>query len=169
MTGEGGERRQSDPGDPSGSMRERRGGRADKIEQARAEDKPLKAEALERNQDLESERHLLAMQRRFRAYFSDDEGGGGDTFSASIPQALFLMNGAITNAFDLPEGAPPLEPGDDSAWIDPLFLATLSRLPTDDERGAFAASIGGAQGGREQVVEDLFWALLNSTEFHTNR
>jgi hypothetical protein len=55
---------------------------------------------------------------------------------------------------------------DDVRLMDELFLATLSRCPTDAERANVAALLQGAP--REEAYLDLFWALLNSKEFAFN-
>jgi hypothetical protein len=56
---------------------------------------------------------------------------------------------------------------DDSAALEELFLATVSRLPTADERSAFAAHRQ-AQPNREAAFTDVLWALVNTTEFALN-
>ena len=51
----------------------------------------------------------------------------------------------------------------DEAIVDDLYLATLSRLPTPEERQRGVAYLSdGAKGSRAQ---DLLWALLNSKGF----
>jgi hypothetical protein len=49
-------------------------------------------------------------------------------------------------------------------------LATLSRLPSDEERTLFVETIaeGSTPAERRQALSDSFWALLNSTEFAFN-
>jgi hypothetical protein len=47
-----------------------------------------------------------------------------------------------------------------------LFLATLSRRPSDDEAAAMADVLREGKGRRG--LEDVVWALLNSAEFTTN-
>ena len=54
---------------------------------------------------------------------------------------------------------------DDATAIRRLFLATLTRYPTDEE----AALIGrNKRGTRDQWLTDLQWALLNKVEFLFN-
>jgi len=52
---------------------------------------------------------------------------------------------------------------DNNPLIDELYLATISRLPTDAERSLLLNSLEGTD--RREVLQDLFWALLNSKEF----
>lgn len=50
--------------------------------------------------------------------------------------------------------------------IEELFLASLSRSPSDTERTAIREAF--RDGGKEEALRDLFWALLNSKEFSFN-
>ena len=54
-----------------------------------------------------------------------------------------------------------------AAIIDELFLASLSRRPTDAERAKFLEAFG--DGDRRVIVEDAIWVILNSKEFLYNR
>lgn len=91
----------------------------------------------------------------------------------SILQALALMNGRlVADATSLDRSktltgvaeAPFLSNSD---RVEALFLAALSRRPTDDERTRFVDYCeGGAPGGdAKQALADVFWALLNTAEF----
>jgi hypothetical protein len=50
---------------------------------------------------------------------------------------------------------------------DELYMAVLSRRPTDEERTDVRETLAGA-GDRGRVVGDLLWGLLASTEFALN-
>ncbi|MCA9045769.1 MAG: hypothetical protein KDA69_15690, partial [Planctomycetaceae bacterium] len=54
--------------------------------------------------------------------------------------------------------------------VDALYLSTLSRMPSDAERARCVDYIqsGGSDGDAKAAVADLFWALLNSSEFLLN-
>ena len=54
----------------------------------------------------------------------------------------------------------------DEKRVDTLFLATLSRYPTADER-TLATRL--AERIRVRSLGDILWALLNSSEFVMNR
>jgi hypothetical protein len=94
----------------------------------------------------------------------------------SIPQALALMNsGLVGEATNLERGellvAVVNSPFMDTpAKVETLFLATLSRPPRSDEAAGLAAYVdkGGAAGDPRKALADVFWALLNSTEFIFN-
>ena len=51
--------------------------------------------------------------------------------------------------------------------IEELFVRTLSRMPTQDEKTALRELIGDAVKD-QATYEDIFWSLLNSTEFAFN-
>jgi hypothetical protein len=87
----------------------------------------------------------------------------------TLPQLLHLKNGdELQKQIASPEGrlAALLKDGDDTRAIESLFLATVCRPPTDKEREAVTKAL--AADGREAVLRDLFWALVNSKEFAFN-
>jgi hypothetical protein len=51
------------------------------------------------------------------------------------------------------------------AVVEELFLATLSRYPTEQERQALVQRLDSAPPKRRQVAEDILWALINHKEF----
>jgi Protein of unknown function (DUF1549)/Protein of unknown function (DUF1553) len=128
----------------------------------------------ERNSDQRREQWL----RQFVFNFANDETQEGSSFQGTIPQALMMMNG------DLMEEAVSGKPGSFLAGlleeaklrgganpegyvVTRLYLAALSRPPSHAEMAAtrnFLNNNPDAIG----VVEDLFWALLNSNEFVLN-
>jgi hypothetical protein len=105
-----------------------------------------------------------------------DTGPTRTDYQASILQALTLMNGQlIAGATSLTQGetlqavldAPFL---DTSESIEVLFLATLTRRPTSDEMTRMKDVVDQADSEpkRKQAIADIFWALLNSSEFALN-
>lgn len=95
-------------------------------------------------------------------------------YHAGILQALTLLNGSDLAAATDPERGPllgalqaPLFSDDDR--IAALFLATLSREPTTDERELFTKHIETyAHSDRAKAFSDILWALLNTAEFAFN-
>lgn len=88
----------------------------------------------------------------------------------SLSQALHLINGDTVHRkiHDgkvvptwLAAGATPQQ------VIERLYVTTLCRKPTDDERSRLQAIVG-ENGDATAALEDLFWALLNSKEFIFN-
>jgi hypothetical protein len=52
---------------------------------------------------------------------------------------------------------------DNGRVIEQLYLSTLSRPPTDEERDVITGLL--QDGDRDESLQDVFWALLNSKEF----
>jgi hypothetical protein len=115
--------------------------------------------------------------RQFLFAFANDEAEESTSFQGTIPQALMMMNG------DLMKQALSAKPGSflgqllaeaqrhsisaENYVVDSLYLAALSRHPTNKEMTQahqYLASFPDTQC----VLEDLFWALLNSNEFILN-
>jgi hypothetical protein len=94
----------------------------------------------------------------------------------SILQSLLMMNGQLTSeATDLQNSQtlasilqfPEFDTGD---RVEAVFLAALTRLPTEQEREQFVTYIesGGVTGSPDAALSDVFWVLLNSAEFRFN-
>jgi hypothetical protein len=88
----------------------------------------------------------------------------------SIAQALHLMNSPeILSKIHSPQGrATRLADSKKSTEkiIEELFLATLTRFPTTDERTFMLKAT--ARPNRQTAAEDVLWTLLNSKEFLYN-
>ena len=96
-------------------------------------------------------------------------------FEAGIPQVLSLMNGELTTEITDPSRSGILQAleapvFDDGERIEALFLSTLSRPPTDEERQQIAEYItgGGPSHDRRKALADVLWTMLNSSEFIMN-
>jgi hypothetical protein len=94
----------------------------------------------------------------------------------SILQALTLMNGSFINNQTSVERSRTFAAVVDAPFlsvegkIETLFLATLSRKPTREEAEKYASYVdrGGVIGDKNKALADVFWALLNSSEFILN-
>jgi hypothetical protein len=93
----------------------------------------------------------------------------------TIPQQLLLLNGKAVR--EATKGVNPVNASwcvaalspDDERAVEAAYLTVLSRLPTPDERRHFVARLAGNHGNKRHLaVEDLFWTLLNATEFAWN-
>jgi hypothetical protein len=110
----------------------------------------------------------------FEVAFGYDPSDPRDSVSASIPQALALMNGVRINLAVRAVGDETVlgrlmsQIKDDDALVEELYLRTLSREPTDKELNTALAYCKSTKS-RAPVFEDLFWALLNSSEFSHRR
>ncbi len=95
------------------------------------------------------------------------EGRGG-----TIPQRLLMMNGKVVREHVQPT---PLNAPARILWMAPnntkavevAYLAVLSRRPTPEEAAHFESALA-TDKDRGRQLEDLFWALINSTEFSWN-
>jgi hypothetical protein len=111
--------------------------------------------------------------RQFTIAFGTDEGGEATTFNGTIPQALTMFNGEfIKKAIQLDEGntlrqvaESDLKPVDKIHY---LFQAGLARRATKDELNAANAMLIASRGNAVEVMQDLWWAILNSNEFIMN-
>ncbi len=90
----------------------------------------------------------------------------------SMVQALHLMNSNALQAklADKSGRAARLGQADKPSGevVDELYLALYSRWPSDQEKQIAIESIEAGAGKRQQAVEDLIWALINSAEFVFN-
>jgi hypothetical protein len=80
---------------------------------------------------------------------------GGDVIDSKVSS----LNGYLSSLIEL-----NLEPGE---LVETLYLRVLCRPPTEEELSHWTGVLKGASSQRD-VVEDLFWALLNSREFAFN-
>ena len=90
----------------------------------------------------------------------------------SLPQALNLVNGkTISDAVADSRGriAKAILAGrSDREIVEELYLASLSRFPTEDERKLALNYLDAGGRGRTARAQDLLWALVNSKAFLYN-
>jgi hypothetical protein len=100
-----------------------------------------------------------------------------EEYRGGIPQALLLMNGGMTaQATDLKQSrtlraiveAPFL---DEAGKLDALYLATFTRLPSEEEREFLLEHVRSYSDEAEKkgAMAEIFWGLLNSPEFVLSR
>lgn len=114
-------------------------------------------------------------EREFVERYGNSPAEEFETHGGTIPQRLLLMNGQIvydkTQDNLLANAATQiavLAPNDDKA-IETAMLAVLTRRPSDEEGSYFRQRLAGSDGGqRNRRLGDLFWTLLNGTEFSWN-
>ncbi len=116
---------------------------------------------------------------QFVTAFANDDGEESLSFQGTIPQALMMMNGELmekavggrSGSFlaDLLEQARLKAKGSVEAYVvNNIYLAALSRYPTTGELGVARRYLM-SNPDTIYVMEDMFWALLNSNEFVLNR
>jgi hypothetical protein len=109
----------------------------------------------------------------FNNLFGVDPSTPYDDILGTIPQALFLMNSPqLTNAMRAnPRTALgqilKANPNNRMA-LGALYIRVLSREPTPKEVQTCGRYIE-MVGNRNEAFEDIFWCLINSTEFITRR
>ena len=97
-------------------------------------------------------------------------------YYTSIPQALTMMNNQIILDATHPDRGETLGAVTSSTFmttaskIETLYLAALSRKPTPTEAAKFARYVerDKSLASQKKALSDVFWALLNSTEFKFN-
>jgi hypothetical protein len=109
----------------------------------------------------------------FAELFGFDPSTPQEDIVGSIPQALFLMNSPQVNTLLRGNGDTRLgrilsEYENDNDALAELYLLTLSREPSSEET-AIAKEYISVVGNRTEAFEDLFWSLLNSSEFLSRR
>jgi len=87
----------------------------------------------------------------------------------SLSQALHLMNGDAVHQ-NIQRGrvvAEMVKEGrKDKEIVDELYLRCFGRMPNEKEWNAVTKALSESADNRQAVLEDLFWALLNSKEFY---
>jgi hypothetical protein len=92
----------------------------------------------------------------------------------TIPERLLMMNGDLVgnktsdNIFANAVGRIAALASSDAKAVETTYLVVLSRRPTPDEARYFTSQLAADKPQRGQRLEDLYWALLNSTEFSWN-
>jgi hypothetical protein len=109
----------------------------------------------------------------FNTLFGIDPSISNDEVMGTIPQALFLMNGAMVH--NRTQARPGTVLGeilttsqDNRAALNALYVRVLSRQPNSREVESCSAYLAKV-GHRVEAFEDIYWALINSTEFVSRR
>jgi len=103
---------------------------------------------------------------------------GEDEFgqqSGTLAQRLLMMNGELIqgrtkeNPFTNASTRIGSLTKDDAKAVETAYLTVLTRRPGDEERSHFIGLLEEKYGStRSRAMQDVFWALLNSTEFLWN-
>ncbi|MBL9177573.1 MAG: DUF1553 domain-containing protein [Verrucomicrobiaceae bacterium] len=104
---------------------------------------------------------------------------GEDTFDdagGTIPQRLLLMNGNMisenTRVNPLLNAATRISmlAPDNATAVEAAYLSVFTRRPAAEEGAYFIKLLTGARKGRSRgdILSDLFWTLMNATEFSWN-
>jgi hypothetical protein len=128
---------------------------------------------------IDSDSHILVRLARYgqeNEFLQRYGDTGEDEFSGrggTIPQRLLMMNGSLIqektkeNLFNAGTRI-AWQAHDDGHAIETAYLAVLTRRPTPDEAAYFRKFLAEDRQPRTQRIEDLYWALINATEFSWN-
>jgi hypothetical protein len=116
----------------------------------------------------DDDKKIERLLREYLFVFGDDEGAVVNALASNIPQALLLWNGEVTN-----QGA-RARPGstlaailnatpEPAARLRRMFLTAYARPPTAEESARLLPGLAATPD-----YENLFFALLTSTEMLTN-
>jgi uncharacterized protein DUF1549/uncharacterized protein DUF1553 len=96
----------------------------------------------------------------------------GDSFQATLDQALFLSNGGLVRGWlaarpgNLLDRLSKLQ--DPATIAEELHVSTLTRRPTMDEEKLVKDYLQSRGSERQLALEEMIWAMLTSTEFRFN-
>ncbi|MEM7012842.1 MAG: DUF1553 domain-containing protein, partial [Verrucomicrobiota bacterium] len=130
---------------------------------------------------IDAESHIIRKLQTFgdRNNFVERYGDQGveefEDKGGTIPQRLIMMNGDLVrertenNVVMNASARIAWLAGTDNLAVETAYLAILTRLPTAVEGEHFVKLLGDkARGERGNVMQDIYWSLLNSTEFSWN-
>lgn len=120
-------------------------------------------------------RFAVTGRSQFVEQFSDSRSGPTER-QISVLQALAMMNGGmITTATDLESsrtlaGIVAYPDFNTARRIEALFMATLHRRPRPEELDGFLKYVESTEREKttQSALSDIFWVLLNSSEFSLN-
>lgn len=112
-------------------------------------------------------------QRKFIERYGDTGEDEFDGRGGTIPQRLLMMNGQLVHErtkedFNNASSRIAKLSPDDPKAIEVAYLAVLTRRPTPEEEQHFEKRLAASDRTKAQALEDLYWTLLNSTEFAWN-
>lgn len=128
---------------------------------------------------LDGQAHILVrlarygQENEFITRYGDLGEDEFDNRGGTIPQRLLLMNGKIVRErindgpFNTTRRIQWLS-GSTANAIDTAYLAVLSRRPSPEESAYFQQALENTEFNRFHRIEDMYWALINSTEFSWN-
>ncbi len=128
--------------------------------------------------DRETDQRRDRWMNQFIFTFATDEVSETTNFQGTIPQALMMMNGDLmAQATGGKKGSFLAKLKDaamaqrkarpDAFMVNYLYLSALSRYPTAGEMSKMRSFLA-TDKDPIRVMEDIFWALLNSNEFVLN-
>jgi hypothetical protein len=126
--------------------------------------------------DRDTDRTRATWMNQFIFAFANDEAEETTTFQGTIPQALMMMNGPLMGRAVGGKSGSYLAKVRDKAMgtrnpplymVNRLYLSALGRYPTSSELTNTREFLMASPDSLE-ILEDVFWSLLNSNEFVLN-
>jgi hypothetical protein len=130
---------------------------------------------------IDGQAHVISQIAKFgqtRDFVSRYGDLGEDEFAdrgSTIPQRLLMMNGKLVkertdnNPVNSAATRIAMLSGSLEKQVEAAYLAILTRRPTEEELSHFVGRLKDREDrNRAQAMEDLYWALINSTEFSWN-
>ncbi len=128
---------------------------------------------------IDAQSHILIRLMRYgqlNEFVTRYGDSGEDEFDGrggTIPQRLLMMNGKMpydqikNNPFNASTRIVMMAK-DDAKAIEVTYLTVLTRRPSQAELDYFVTELADHSVSRAQKLEDIYWALTNSTEFSWN-
>ena len=132
------------------------------------------AQVASRQRELEAAVHakLDGSVKQFVGLYGNGAGAPQTDFFATVDQALFLANGGTVKGWLVPGGenltARLAKLEDPKLLAAEMYLSIFARPPSEAEVNEVTQYLASRPNERPQVVQEMAWALLSSTEFRFN-
>jgi hypothetical protein len=112
------------------------------------------------------------LQERFAKAFANPPREPETEFSPTVKAALFYLNDSVVLGWLKPAPGNLAErlskATENGKLAEEMYLALLTRLPSEEEKKDVADYLGKHAASRETAIRNLFWSLLASNEFCMN-
>src|SRR5262249_3069598 len=126
---------------------------------------PTRGEAKTGKSPANAKRGPITPRDQFISFFDPGENAKPTDYENGIPQVLRLMNHPFTARASMKAARELTQSQPSDKAIEKLYLATLSRRPTAEERGKMTQYVAKHS---TDGYGDILWALINSSEFSLN-
>lgn len=130
--------------------------------------------ALDSTSSIFSQLKVFGDTQDFLQRFGDKGEDDFEANSVTIPQRLIMMNGNLVTErtkSDLVANAATRIADmvrDEADAVEAIFLTVMNRIPSPEESRTFTQFLVENRNNKRDAVSDIYWALLNSTEFSWN-
>ncbi len=134
-----------------------------------------KLTAIDESSSIFTRLKVFGETQEFLRRFGDRGEDEFESEAVTIPQRLVMMNGNLVSErtkVDLVNNAGSRIAAlvsDDTRAIELVFLSGLNRRPAESETNSLVEHLAGkSRNARSRAMGDIYWAMLNSTEFSWN-